>query len=625
MNNKKIAVTFISLAMLLSLIVYVIEISPRVGAPITWYVDESNPGPGDGSPGNPFKTIQAGVDNATPGDTVYVFNGTYYEHVVVNKTINLTGEDRDKTIINASGIGDVMRITSDWVNVSGFTLTYGGNDSYDAGMDLKSVKNCYIYSNNFSFNIIKGISLYDSIYNRITNNIVLENWYGIYLSNSSNNIITNNMVQSNIRCGILVYESSSNNTIINNTADSNGRYGILISQSSNDNLIKYNNAQSNLWDGIYLYGYSNYNNISNNNVSNNSNGIHLYYGSDNNMIDNNTALNNSNGIYLSYSDNNTIVNNIFEFNIRGIWPSHSEYNTITNNIANSNSNQGIYLYGSSNNTITKNFVSNNDDHNIYLYYHSNFNLIYHNNFICKTNQAFDDGKNYWNATYPKGGNYWSDYSGIDNFKGPNQDIPGRDGIGDTNYSIDSDSIDNYPLIGPYPDFPTKNYTILKQGWNLVSIPLIQNNQSLKKVLEMINGYYDAVQWYNITDISDPWKHNKINKSFGNDLYKINKTMGFWIHITKPGDTIFIYNGTQPINNQTIDLSPGWNLVGYPSLTVKNRTDALNNINFGSDLDAIWTYNATAQKWKEITASDNFEVGRGYWMHSKVTKTWIVPL
>ncbi|UCE35954.1 MAG: hypothetical protein JSW00_10330, partial [Thermoplasmata archaeon] len=87
--------------------------------------------------------------------------------------------------------------------------------------------------------------------------------------------------------------------------------------------------------------------------------------------------------------------------------------------------------------------------------------------------------------------------------------------------------------------------VLKKGWNLISIPLIQEEQNLKKVLEMIDGYYDIVQWYDITDTNDPWKHHKVGKPYGNDLSDINEKMGFWIYITNPGDTIFLYNGTKP--------------------------------------------------------------------------------
>ena len=75
------------------------------------------------------------------------------------------------------------------------------------------------------------------------------------------------------------------------------------------------------------------------------------------------------------------------------------------------------------------------------------NKIYHHYFINNTNQANDRCSNQWDNGYPSGGNFWSDYTGVDNFSGPDQDIPGSDGIGDTNYSIPGgSSVDNYPLI-----------------------------------------------------------------------------------------------------------------------------------------------------------------------------------
>ena len=281
---------------------------------------------------------------------------------------------------------------------------------------------------------------------------------------------------------------------------------------------------------------------------------------------------------------------------------------------------GVHLYYSSSNIFTGNTISSNNNYNIYLEDSSN-NRIYHNNIVNHTNQAYDNrDDNYWDDGYPLGGNYWSDYVGVDYYKGPNQDQPGNDGIGDMNYSIDSDSVDNYPLMEPYTYKPLENYTILKQGWNLISIPLVQSNQNLQKVLEMIDGYYDAVQWYKPNDLDDPWKHKKVGKPFGNDLFEINETMGFWIHITKPGDTIFLYNGTQPTSNQTIQLHPGWNMVGYPSLLNYNRTVGLNNLTYGSDVDAIQWYNAATQTWHIMGPEDNFVIGRGYWMHSKAEIT-----
>jgi hypothetical protein len=188
------------------------------------------------------------------------------------------------------------------------------------------------------------------------------------------------------------------------------------------------------------------------------------------------------------------------------------------------------------------------------------------------------------------------------------------------FNINNQSVIKISII-PFPG----TYTILMQGWNLISIPFIQSNTSLSFVLQSIQGKYDAIQWYDGTNANDPWKHNKVDKPYGNDLSEINETMGFWVHITQPGETAFIYNGTQPTVNLSITLHPGWNLVGYPSLISYNRTQGLNNITFNSEVDSIWAYNAATQKWEEIGPSDYFEVGRGYWVHSKVTKTWEVPL
>ncbi|MCK4266107.1 MAG: Ig-like domain-containing protein, partial [Thermoplasmata archaeon] len=71
-----------------------------------------------------------------------------------------------------------------------------------------------------------------------------------------------------------------------------------------------------------------------------------------------------------------------------------------------------------------------------------------------TNQAYDDGNNFWNLSYPESGNYWSDHNSTDSFSGPNQDQLGSDGIGDTPYiniSGGAGAQDNYPLMEPWEE------------------------------------------------------------------------------------------------------------------------------------------------------------------------------
>ena len=76
----------------------------------TVYVDD------DQAPGwydhTHVKTIHEGVTNATAGDTVYVYNGTYYDHVSVTKRLNLVGENRNSVFVNGSGSGNVFYITT---------------------------------------------------------------------------------------------------------------------------------------------------------------------------------------------------------------------------------------------------------------------------------------------------------------------------------------------------------------------------------------------------------------------------------------------------------------------------------------------------------------------------------
>jgi hypothetical protein len=73
--------------------------------PNTIYVDDDNiAGPWDGTPEHPYQNITSAIQNASANDTIYVYNGTYYENVIIDKTLNLVGEDRSNTIINGSGL-----------------------------------------------------------------------------------------------------------------------------------------------------------------------------------------------------------------------------------------------------------------------------------------------------------------------------------------------------------------------------------------------------------------------------------------------------------------------------------------------------------------------------------------
>jgi parallel beta-helix repeat protein len=109
-------------------------------------------------------------------------------------------------------------------------------------------------------------------------------------------------------------------------------------------------------------------------------------------------------------------------------------------------------------TISNNTISNNH-YGIYMRAAADGNKIYHNNIMDNTIQACDDGyRNSWDDGYPSGGNYWSDYVGVDDLNGPDQDQAGSDGIGDTPYVIDEKIKDNYPFMNESSWLPIEDTT-----------------------------------------------------------------------------------------------------------------------------------------------------------------------
>jgi parallel beta-helix repeat protein len=202
------------------------------------YVDDDNTeGPWEGTIEHPYQNIHDGVENASSGDTVYVYSGIYYEHINVNKAIDLIGEDKETTIIDGEGSGDVVHIFADWVNINSFTIQNSGGLGDDAGIDIRSnysnIKDTNISNNQY------GITLTSSDHNNISNNnISLNILYGIYLdSGSNNNSISWNIISDNDYGFSL--KGATINKIFGNRVMNNQR-GIYTCCGSVKNMFYYN-------------------------------------------------------------------------------------------------------------------------------------------------------------------------------------------------------------------------------------------------------------------------------------------------------------------------------------------------------------------------------------------------
>jgi len=391
-----------------------------------------------------------------------------------NVTYTFTSDITDSSIV----------ILRDKIVVDGAGYILQGQG--EIGIELSYRSNVTIRDMQISGFQYCGIFLWSSLNNTIAGNPIANNFGGILIQNASNNItVTNN------DRGISLY-SSSNNVLRNNSM--NNRYDLVVfgtelshfannvdvSNIINGKKVYYLVSQSDLVISPSTFpdlGFLALVNcagiiVQNLELANNGQGVILAY-TTNSTITQNTVTNNDRGISLYSSSNNIISGNTVTNNYRGIELSGSSKSNgiLENNITN-NSN-GIYLFESSQNRINGNNITNSE---LGIGFRgSSNNMIYHNYFISNTRQVYDShmddssvtsSVNFWDFGYPLGGNYWSDYAGLDVKSGSNLDEPGSDGIGDTPYIIYENNKDNYPLM-PYGSAPAisivspenKTYTV----------------------------------------------------------------------------------------------------------------------------------------------------------------------
>jgi len=480
---------------------------------------------GGSGPGN-YTKIQDAIDNSSNGDFVFVYNGTYYESIIINKSINLIGEDKESTIIVNFWWEEnyIVNITADKVKLSGFTILTSGYNSF-AYVTLVIIHSS---NNNISDNKIggyiddwwerDGITLSSlSNNNTLIRNNISYNRIAIYLIQSNDNVIVGNNFSHHSVC-ITPY-SSNNNTISNNNLIDNV-HGIILSNSSY-NSITYNYIYYiHCCTCIGIKENSNYNNISYNIIDYVAGWGILIRESMNNSIKFNSLSRCGEGISLwNASENRIISNDILQNREFGIWIGSYDYKYCRNN-----EKHPFYF-----NAIFFKFNEENSQYN------NGNNTIYHNNFINNTQNAYDEFTNFWDNGHPSGGNYWDDYNGTDN---------DGDGIGDSPYIIpDNDNKDNYPLMQPFnfelPDpkivYVDDDFNSTIFGWGYDHFDSIQDgidSVEEKGTVYVFNGNYYGKK-------SPPYDEPqvKINKSI--NLIGENKTKTIIDGTYHPNDVVSI--------------------------------------------------------------------------------------
>jgi parallel beta-helix repeat protein len=176
-----------------------------------------------------YATIQDAIDapQTLNGHVIYVDAGTYYEHLIVSKSLTLVGEDKNTTVIDGSGTGRVVQITADYVSISNFTIR-NGSLTYPGPPFGACVFGVYLHDidieNNTIFDAGVGITIGDSYAVNIRNNIVSDTvGMGIDVGDiespglNRNITVSNNSVRAVTGEGINIDGDTEDCSFINNT------------------------------------------------------------------------------------------------------------------------------------------------------------------------------------------------------------------------------------------------------------------------------------------------------------------------------------------------------------------------------------------------------------------------
>lgn len=328
-----------------------------------------------------FKSINEALARCNDYDTITVLSGAYAGgNIIVNKKIFLIG--KDYPILDGLNKNEIITIVTSNVTIDGFKLINAGI-SYtqeNAAVKIDKADSC-----------------------SIINNILENNFFGIYVGDSKHCFIGNNKISAS------------------GTREVNSGNGIHLWKSKYI-TIAGNNIKGHR-DGIYLE-FVEHSLIKNNFCSRNIRyGLHFMF-SNNCTYTGNTFANNNAGVAVMFTRRIEMTKNIFEYNwgtssygllLKEIYDSH-----IHNNIFRNNS-TGLYSEGSNKILIEKNTFTQNG-WAIRLMANSMDNTFARNDFLSNT---FDlstnsiQNFNYFNS------NYWSSYKGYDINRDGAGDVPHR--------------------------------------------------------------------------------------------------------------------------------------------------------------------------------------------------------
>lgn len=331
------------------------------------------------APGTALSSIQAAIDRAAAFDTVRVKAGEYREGgITINKPLTLVGEGLP--LLDGEHRNQPLSVRSSHVSVSGFRVVRCGTQSLEDQA---------------------GIKVYNARYVYVFNNVLDDNYFGIYLSSSKlcwvngNTLHAKGTVEQTSGNGIHAWKCDSI-TITGNRVEGH-RDGIYFEFVTNS-VISRNWSEHNI-----RYG------------------LHFMF-SHNDVYEHNTFIRNGAGVAVMYSRRVTMQHNDFAENQGG-----AAYGILLKDIQESRMNDNnfwgnttaIFMEGCTRSTLERNVFRQNG-WAVRIQASCDNNTFRHNNFFANT---FDVSTNNQLVLNTFDNNYWDKYEGYDLDRNQTGDVP----------------------------------------------------------------------------------------------------------------------------------------------------------------------------------------------------------
>jgi len=168
-------------------------------------------------------------------------------------------------------------------------------------------------------------------------------------------------------------------------------------------------------------------------------------------------------------------------------------------------------------------------------------------------------------------------------------------------------IQNSEIIS-YQDYVKREITYnLSEGYNMISLPFIREDDSTRSVLSPFEGNYDIARWYDAEKKIFP-SYMPYRSDVFNDLDNIDESMGIVLNITEP---VEVTMGGYIPKNPSWELYEGDNWISYPYTEPKIASNVFSDIS--DDIEAIRTQTSgeSGSDWEELSMSDTLYPGKGY--------------